>query len=173
MPYKTFTDENGTVYDLVPRTTTKTTTEQPKIKYRANGSVLKMGGFKNNEYFHVNSINEVGVCTYTGDQQDTCYFLSGDVFDTQEKAQAWADKRKIYYEIKLRLEQINAEEGWVADETKLTQVKYFVFINDHRKIKIDPSFGYRSTFAFCPKAKEYFESLPLEKQEVFLEVQCA
>ena len=170
--YETITID-GKVYDLVPRTTTENAiTERPKNKYRANGACLeRVGRFQS--YWAKMIDGSIGADCEQGTDIDNEKFLSANYFDTEEKAQAWADKLKIYYEIKLRLEQINAGEDWVADVNDIDQIKSNVHKTNKGGVMVAQGYIFIETFTFCPKAKDYFESLPAEKQQIFLQVQCA
>lgn len=168
---------NGVEYNLVPVNETKTeepTKVKTKIKYRANGSLAER--LPNAEPYYFVTVG--GHVSCSGEYNNNSYnyrFLTGNYFDTKEAAQIWADKLKRAYELKLKLEQINIENDWVADWENQKQAKYYFLYWDYPNNNKRNLFDYHSRdakFYMCEQARDYAMSNAVSREDFknFIEV---
>lgn len=91
------------------------TAHYPKkqVLKRPNGSLLERVANSCSYYF----INTAGAISLTDEDYcdvDKYRYTTGNYFATEEEAQAWLDKLLVYYDLKLKIDKINAENGWIA-----------------------------------------------------------
>lgn len=158
------------------------TAHYPKkqVLKRPNGSLLER--VENGEkYYNILTNGYISACTeYRDFVEGEQRHLSGNYFATEEEAQAWLDKLKVYYRLKLKIDQINAENGWVAwrdsdCEYYLTTRRRYDSQGDYKMGKDYDSTQKTDRYSMSEQAKDFMMSDEVSDEDfkTFLEVSAS